>query len=81
MVLSIGTFRHVVRDRIVLQPPRSVQPDNLSREQIFDGTSEDMPMVGYLGTSNKVIRLWAILAGRSIFAISCNDSVISSSTA
>ncbi len=30
----------------------------------------------YLGTTNKVMRLPAILAGRSTFAKSCNNSVI-----
>ena len=35
---------------------------------------------GYFGTSNNVMRLLAILAGRSIFAKSCSDSVICSST-
>jgi len=33
----------------------------------------------YLGTSNKVIRLPAILPGRSTLAKSCNDSEICSS--
>jgi len=35
----------------------------------------------YLGTINKVIRLPAILAGRSTFAKSCNNSVMCSSMA
>ena len=74
-------YEHVLRGNFLCEKSlgRLLRLNDLICEKNYYGT--DIILSYALGTSNKVILLLAILAGLSIFAMSCNDSVISSRTA